>query len=148
MFDNKASTLNDLIATTIDSAKGYEDAAEDTTNQRYEMMFRERAQERRDAVVQLRAEVRRLGEEPEDDGTILAGAHRMFMDLKQVVAGQDDKAIVQEVERGEDHIKAKYEDALKKDDLDPASRAAIQKAWTSVKQGHDQMSALKHQLES
>jgi len=148
MFDNKASTLNDLIATTIDSAKGYEDAAEDTTNQRYEMMFRERAQERRNAVVELRAEVRRLGEEPEDDGTILAGAHRMFMDLKQVVAGKDDKAIVQEVERGEDHIKAKYEDALQKEDLEPASRTAIQKAWTSVKQGHDQMSALKQQLES
>ena len=148
MFDNKASTLNDLIATTIDSAKGYEDAAEDASNQRYAMMFRERAQERRNAVVELRAEVRRLGEEPEDDGTILAGAHRMFMDLKQAVVGNDDKAIVQEVERGEDHIKAKYEEALKKDDLDPASRSAIEKAWTSVKQGHDQMSALKHRLES
>ncbi|QTD57060.1 PA2169 family four-helix-bundle protein [Parasphingorhabdus cellanae] len=148
MFNDKASTLNGLIATTIDSAKGYEEAAQDTTDKRYEMMFKERAQERNNAVLELRSEVRRLGEEPEDDGTVLAGAHRMFMGLKEAVVGQDDKAIVQEVERGEDHIKAKYEEALQDDDLDPASRTVVQNVWTSVKQGHDQMSALKNQLES
>ncbi|PSJ19970.1 hypothetical protein CVH10_20060, partial [Halomonas sp. ND22Bw] len=91
----------------------------------------------------LQAEVRRLGGDPEDDGTVLAGAHRMFLDLKAKVTGQDDKAIIDEVERGEDHIKAKFDDALAKEDLSPEVRAAIAKANQSVQEGHDQMRDLK-----
>lgn len=148
MSNKNASILNDLIATTIDSAEGYREAAEDTKQESFAMMFRERAQERKNAVVKLRSEVRRLGEEPEDDGTILAGAHRTFMGLKELVTGKDEKAIVTEVERGEDHIKAKYEEALKSDDLDGPSRAAVTQAWNSVKQGHDQMSALQDRIKN
>lgn len=48
----------------------------------------------------------RLGGTPEDNGTVLGSAHRMFLNLKSVVTGQDDKAIIAEVEQGEDHIKA------------------------------------------
>ena len=146
MLNHNASVLNELIETTIDSADGYRQAAEDTTDTRFAQAFRDRATERQQAVTQLKGEVRRLGENPEDDGTILAGAHRTFMGLKEAVVGKDDKAIVQEVERGEDHIKAKYEKALKDDKLDPACRNVVQQAWTSVKQGHDQMSALKTQM--
>jgi uncharacterized protein (TIGR02284 family) len=56
------------------------------------------------------------------------------------------KAVVDEVERGEDHIKAKFEIALKDTDLAPATRGIIRDAFTSVKAGHDQASALKHSL--
>jgi uncharacterized protein (TIGR02284 family) len=79
---------------------------------------------------------------------VLAGAHRMFLNLKSVVTGKDDKAIVNEVERGEDHIKAKFESALADNVLSPLARDAVQKAWVSVKQGHDQMRDLKHSLEA
>jgi len=56
--------------------------------------------------------VRSLGAAPEDDGTVLAAAHRAFLNLKNAVAG-DDETVVKEVERGEDHIKEKFEAALK-----------------------------------
>jgi len=56
--------------------------------------------------------------------------------------------VVNEVEAGEDHIKHKFEKALQDTDVAPQTRAAIEKAWTSVKSGHDQMRdiklALKH----
>jgi uncharacterized protein (TIGR02284 family) len=68
------------------------------------------------------------------------------MDLKQAFTGKDDKAIIQEVERGEDHIKAKFEGALRDTNLDPSSRAVVEKAFVSVKEGHDKMSALKHSM--
>ena len=45
---------------------------------------------------------------PEDDGTILAAAHRMFLSLKSSLGGSD-QGVVNEVERGEDRIKAKFE---------------------------------------
>jgi len=142
------STLNGLIATTIDSVEGYTDAAKDIENARLGQTFTSRAQERRTVATSLQSEVSRLGGNPEDDGTVLAGAHRVFLDLKEAVTGKDDKAIVNEVERGEDHIKAKFEDAMKDDDLSPETRSAIGSAWGSIKAGHDEMRDLKHSMEA
>jgi uncharacterized protein (TIGR02284 family) len=141
------STLNSLIATTIDSVDGYTEAAKDSKAGRYNALFLNRAEERRQVVSALQQQVRTLGGNPEDDGTALAGAHRVFLNLKSVVTGKDDKAIVNEVEAGEDHIKAKYEDALQDNRLSQSVRAAIESAYSSVKQGHDEMRDLKHSLE-
>lgn len=140
-------TLNGLIATTIDSVDGYTEAAKDSENPRFTQMFTARAEERRTVATNLQGEVSRLGGNPEDDGTVLAGAHRMFLDLKAAVTDRDDKAIVNEVERGEDHIKAKFEAAMQDGELSAATKSAIGAAWGSVKTGHDQMRDLKHSME-
>ena len=149
MFDSKTdiATLNSLIATTLDSADGYTEAAKEADSPRFGDMFTSRASERRSVVTQLQAEVRRLGGEPEDDGTVLASMHRTFLDLKSAVTGRDDKAIVNEVERGEDHILHKFQAALEDETLSPAARSAIQTAFGSVRTGHDQMRDLKHAME-
>ena len=60
---------------------------------------------------------------------------------------RDDEAIVKEVERGEDYLKEKFEAAMKHKDLPPEARAAVDEAWISVREGHDQMSALKHAID-
>jgi len=141
-------TLNGLIATTIDSVDGYRTSAQDVENPRFAELFTARASERSSVAEQLRAEVTRLGGNPEDDGTILAAGHRAFVNLKSAVTGRDDQAIVNEVERGEDHIKAKFEEALKDDNLSPQSRTLVETAFGSVKAGHDEMSNLKHNLDA
>lgn len=145
--DHDIRTLNSLIATTIDSVNGYNESAKEAENPRFAQMFTSRANERQEVARMLQAEVTRLGGNPEDDGTVLAGAHRVFLDLKAAVTGRDDKAIINEVERGEDHIKAKFEDALQDNDLSPNVKDAVNQAWTSVKTGHDQMRDLKHSME-
>ncbi|MFC4294120.1 PA2169 family four-helix-bundle protein [Novosphingobium tardum] len=138
------TTLNTLIATLLDSVDGYEKSAEDVDNPRYAELFRARAAERRQVVTQLQQAVSACGGNPEDDGTLLGGAHRAFVSLKEAVSARDDKAIINEVERGEDYLKDKFETALKNVDLSSQARAAADAAWTSVKAGHDEMSALKH----
>ncbi|HEY0503319.1 MAG TPA: PA2169 family four-helix-bundle protein, partial [Lysobacter sp.] len=110
-------------------------------------LFERRASERQAAVAALQAYVVSQGGKPEDDGTVLAGAHRVFVDLRAALT-KGDAAVVKEVERGEDHIKHKYEEALKDLELSPAARDAIDKAYASVKQGHDEMSRLKHGFEA
>ena len=141
-------TLNGLIATTLDSVDGYTEAAKDSESGRFGSMFTSRASERRMVATSLQDEVRRLGGNPEDDGTALAGAHRVFVNLKSAVTGKDDKAIVNEVERGEDHILHKFQDALQDNDLSPQTKSAIEQAFTSVRTGHDQMRDLKHSMEA
>ena len=151
MTDNVSSeitTLNTLIATLIDSITGYEDAAANADESRFQQIFRERAGERQRVVEALRTEVRRLGGNPEDDGSFMGKTHQRFLDLKAAITGRDEKAIINEVERGEDYLKAKFETALKDGDLSGESRAAVEQAYQSVRSGHDQMSQLKHGMEA
>ena len=145
---DEIATLNTLIATTIDSITGYEDAASNSDGGRFAEIFRDRANERQQVVEELRSEVRRLGGNPEDDGSFMGKTHQRFLDLKAAVTGRDDKAIINEVERGEDYIKAKFEAALNDGPLDGDSRAVVERCFQSVREGHDQMSQLKHGMEA
>jgi uncharacterized protein (TIGR02284 family) len=145
---DQISTLNTLIATTIDSINGYEDSARNIDNERFREIFRQRANERQEVVESLRAEVRRLGRNPEDDGSFMGKAHQRFEDLKAAITGRDEKAIINEVERGEDYLKGKFEAALNEDTLTGDSRAVVERCYQSVRSGHDQMSQLKHGMET
>jgi uncharacterized protein (TIGR02284 family) len=140
------STLNDLIATTFDSVEGYTEAGKNSEHERFVALFNARAVERAAVITTLRGEVIRLGGKPDDDGTMLGGAHRMFLNLKSVVTGRDQAAIVAEVEAGEDHIKAKFEDAIADTELSPEVMQVIRECYVSIKQGHDQMRDLKHSM--
>ena len=141
------ATLNTLIGTLLDSIEGYQKAATDTESTRYAEMFNARARERQQAVTKLQAAVARLGGNPEDDGTTAGAIHRGWLNLKEAVVGRDDQAIVNEVERGEDYLKAKFEAARDHKDLPADARAAVDEAWQSVKAGHDEMSQLKHAID-
>jgi uncharacterized protein (TIGR02284 family) len=142
------ATLNTLIATTIDSINGYEDSAKNIDNERLREIFRQRASERQDVVQQLREEVRRLGGNPEDDGSFLGKAHQRFEDLKAAITGRDEKAIINEVERGEDYLKEKWQAALQSGNLHGETHDLVERLYQSVKAGHDQMSSLKHGMET
>jgi uncharacterized protein (TIGR02284 family) len=145
---DEISTLNTLIATTIDSVTGYENSAKDIDNQRFAEMFRKRADERQRVVEQLRGEVRRLGGDPEESGSFMGKTHQRFEDLKAAITGKDEKAIVNEVERGEDYLKEKFETALSGGTLSGECRSVVEQAYQSVREGHDQMSSLKHGMET
>jgi len=144
--DHDIRVLNGLIETTLDSADGYREAAKDTENGRYRELFEARGSERQQVASELQATVRQLGGDPEDDGSILAKAHRAFLDVKHALL-KDEQAVVNSVENGEVHIKAKYEHALEDSQVSATTREAIRRAYTSVKTGHDQMRDLKHALQ-
>lgn len=141
------STLNTLIATTIDSVTGYEDSAKNIHDERLREVFRSRADERQQVVEELRSEVRRLGGDPEEGGSFMGKAHQRFEDLKAAITGRDEKAIINEVERGEDYLKEKWQTALQSGNLHGETHDLVERCYQSVKQGHDQISQLKHAFE-
>ncbi len=143
--DHDIKIINTLISTTLDSMKGYRDASEDTTGAHSEL-FAGMADERSRVASELQAHVRKHGGDAEDDSSVAGALHRGFMNLKDALTGTDDKAVINEVERGEDYIKAKYETALKDDKLSPDCRLAIESAYRSVREGHDRVSAIKHTM--
>jgi uncharacterized protein (TIGR02284 family) len=143
--EHDIKVLNDLIETTLDSAEGYGEAAKDATNPGFKSLFERRARQRKQITAEFQATVRTLGGKPEDDGTVLAAAHRVFVNFKSAVTGSD-QSVVNEVERGEDHIKAKFEAALMDNDVSASTKNTIQAAYASVKADHDQMRDLKHSM--
>jgi uncharacterized protein (TIGR02284 family) len=142
------STLNTLIATTIDSINGYEESAKNIDSERFREMFRSRANERQRVVEDLRAEVRRLGGSPEEGGSFMGKAHQAFENLKAAITGRDEKAIINEVERGEDYLKEKFQSALQGGRLHGPTHDLVERCYQSVKAGHDQISQLKHGMEA
>ncbi|HEX2802670.1 MAG TPA: PA2169 family four-helix-bundle protein [Sphingomicrobium sp.] len=146
--DTEVGVLETLTTTVIDSVNGYEDAAKNSENSRFEQIFRERASERRQVVDNLRSEIRRLGGDPPDDGSFMGKTHQTWLDLKAAVTGRDDQRIINSVEAGEDYLKEKFETALNSGDLSGEARQVIESAYQSVRKGHDQMSQLKHGMET
>lgn len=145
--DHDIEVLNGLIETTLDSADGYREAAKETDNTAYRAAFTSRSTERSAVAVDLQTAVRSLGGEPEEDGSVLAKAHRVFLDVKHSVL-RDEQAVVNSVENGEDHIKARFEKAMKDDKVSATTRETIRRAYDSVKSGHDQMRDLKHAMQA
>ena len=145
--EHDITILNSLITTTIDSANGFERSAEDADVERFRDMFREFAQERRQVVGRLQERVRTLGGTPNDDGSLKADLHRRWVDLRDAISRGGDQEIVEEVERGEDYLKGKYDAALADGELSPDTMTVIREAYQSVRAGHDRASALKHSLQ-
>lgn len=140
------AVMNTLIATLLDSVDGYEQSMDNVSNQMLAERFADRANERREVVTELQAAVTAAGGDPEDDGTVLGGAHRVFLNLKQKVMDSDDKGILSEVERGEDYLKGKFAAALADAELSPVAREVVENAWESVRDGHDEMRALRNAM--
>jgi len=134
--------LNSLIETTLDSADGYGQAAESAGNTSYKNLFQEWSTERRRVASDLQGQVRTLGGKADDDGSALAAGHRVFLKLRDSVT-KGDESVVDEVERGEDFIKAKFEKALEDTELSASARDVVRRAYTSIKSGHDQARNLK-----
>lgn len=144
--EHAVKVLNSLIETTLDSAHGYKEAAESSEEGRYKTMFSERSLKRMKLSGELQQEVRSFGGEPQDDQSMLGKAHNKFVDLKAAIMGHDEKAIINEVERGEDFIKAKFEKAVGDEDLPANVRDMVSRAYQQIKADHDEVSRLKHSL--
>lgn len=141
------SKLDDLITTTIDSIRGFENSAEDAPDGRFASFFREMAQERREVVTTLQARSRSLGGSPTEQGSVAGALHRRWEDLRAALGG-GDTAVIQEVERGEDYLKEEFERAMNDTSVSDETRAVIRSCYDSVRRGHDRARDMKRQLEA
>ena len=136
------STLNDLIETNKDGQEGFKTAAEGVQNSEIKSAFYEYAQQRSQFAGELQTAVRELGGDPEDSGSISGTIHQGWINIKSAVTGQDDTAILNEAERGEDSAKAAYKSALE-EELPANIRAIVERQSTAVQQAHDKVKAMR-----
>ena len=105
-------------------------------------LFTEYSQQRSRFATDLQSQVRILGEKPETDSSAAGALHRGWINLKSVVTGGDDHAILAECERGEDSAVEEYKKALD-DDLSQPLYELVSRQYTDIKAAHDRIRNLR-----
>jgi uncharacterized protein (TIGR02284 family) len=140
--DNVISTLNNLIETCKDGENGFRTAADGVKNSELKTLFNTYSQQRAQFAAELQAEVRNLGGDPENTGSVAATLHRGWINIKSTVTGEDEGAVISECERGEDSAVRNYKDALN-ETLPANLQSIIQRQYTQVKEAHDRIRAME-----
>ena len=136
--------MNNLIEVNRDAQRGFQEASEKLNALDLKDFFREQSRARVHFVGELQPEVRLLGSEPEDTGSVAAVLHRGWINLKSALGG-GDHAILAATESGEDHAVGVYERALK-ETLPAHLRVMIERQYHSIKQAHNKVKVLRDQL--
>ncbi len=141
--DSKSiSQLQDLLSINIDSQKGFQEAADSTSDAQLKSVFAEFSQKRAHNAAELRSFISSAGEKPTTSGSMSGSVHRWWIDAKQALTGKDPQAILNEAERGEDSIKKAYEETLNAVS-EPGARELVERQYRNVREGHDQVKALR-----
>ena len=140
--DNVISTLNNLIETCKDGENGFRTAADGVKNSELKTLFLTYSQQRAQFAAELQSEVRHLGGNPEDTGSVAASLHRGWINIKSAVTGEDEGAVISECERGEDSAVRNYQSALN-EDLPANIRETVERQYAQVKEAHDRIRDLE-----
>ncbi|HSI85260.1 MAG: PA2169 family four-helix-bundle protein [Candidatus Methylacidiphilales bacterium] len=142
---NPLSTLKSLVQILNDGHEGFKKAAEDIKDTELKTLFSKFSLQRKKFAGELETELRSLGEkDPQNEGTTYAGtAHRVWIDLKAAVLGNDSHAVLAEAERGEDVAVQAYKDAIADENLTASLRSIITRQAAEVKATHDEVKKLR-----
>lgn len=133
---NTISSLKELITLNIDSRDGFKYAAEKIDNLSVASMFQRLADERCQQATELRKLVEYNDENVDRSGSFAASLHRTWMGIREAFSGSNLHSVLAEAERGEDHIKAAYESALKETVGSPVHQTLTEQ-YAAVKAAHD-----------
>lgn len=140
--DQTIEKLQTLIRYNIDAYDGFQKSAEEIENVHLASLFRDLAQERSAMARELQEYVEWNNTEAEDDGSVSAAVHRTWMGIRAALDNEGSYAILAEAERGEDYIKAAYEDVLKSIPGN-ALNDVVQQQYARVKAAHDRIRELR-----
>ena len=136
--DEAADVLNHLLETSRDGEYGFRTSAEHAESAEVKSLLSRRAAECATASAELEQAVRQHEGEPADGGTAVGAMHRGWVAVKTAFASMNDKAVLEECERGEDAAVAAYRKALKKA-LPASVRPLIERQAAGAQRNHDQV---------
>ncbi len=136
------AVLNHLIETCKDAERGFRHVAEHATHPAVKSLFLDIASQRARFAADLLPHAQRLGGAREAEGTTAGALHRTWIDLRHAVSRDDQKAVVQEAERGEHFSLGVYKEALE-GMLPPTVRDLVESQYAEVQKTGDRLRALE-----
>ncbi len=140
--DEVRSILTNLAEVCKDGEEGFRESSEKVSRTDLKTLFLEYSSQRARFAATLQTTLAQLGGTPSQSGTFAGAAHRGWINLKAMVAHQDDAAIISEAERGEDVAVKSYREALTKD-LPTDVRQIIEQQAREVQETHNKVRALE-----
>lgn len=137
------SVLNGLIETCKDGENGFKTAAEKAKEPSLKALFLKYSAQRAGFVQELTSLVSSMGEKPAESGHVAATLHRGWMGLKEALSKDEDTALVNEAEAGEDAAMKAYKEAVVAT-LPVGAASLVQKQFAGVQEAHGVMRDLKH----
>ena len=138
------NTLESLTDTVIDSAMGYETAADVARTSRLQAILSEQASKRRALINILNGEVVRLGGTVRTGGTTLGAAHRAWASFTDAFASGDKEA-TEHAEVGEDYLEEKLREALGTNIFDTRAWQILVCVYGEIAEGERLSNRLKEQ---
>ena len=137
--------LNELVQTLKDGQEGYADAMTDVEDAQLKETFKKYAVQRSGYVTEIEDQMFQLNLHPDtNEGTSTTSkVHRAWIDLRAALTSKDNKAVLNECERGEDYAVKAYQTALKAEGLPSALQTVIEKQYQGVQEAYNAIKALR-----
>lgn len=135
-------TLNVLIETCRDGARGFRLAADHVASRDLKDFFTETARQREQFAAELLLHAQRLGGGQDSEGTALGAVHRGWMMLKDAVTGYDEEAVMREAIRGEAAAANAYAEAVM-GVLPPEARPVIDRQHEQIRNAQRELDQLR-----
>lgn len=143
--DDVIDALNDLAECCKDGEYGFRSCAEQAKRADLKSVFLQRADDCRGAAQELYEQIRGLGGKIDEGGSATGAMHRGWVAVKATLSTYDDKAVLEEAERGEDNAMARYRKALKQP-LPAGVKLIVERQMQGVQRNHDQIKMLRDQF--
>lgn len=141
---DNATELNNIKDLLVDSQKGYFQAAERVEDEPLTAVLLHLSESRTSLLTDVDRLIQRADPEaaPLDGGTIKGDLHRTRMEVRDALSSSDNANVLAECERGEEFLAMRYDEVLKKDDLDPAARSTLSQQRAIVQGNLDRVRQL------
>ncbi|HEY8048727.1 MAG TPA: PA2169 family four-helix-bundle protein [Ramlibacter sp.] len=143
--DDIVDMLQELVECCLDGEYGFRACAEQARRADLKTTFLQRADDCRRGAQELNEQIRACGGDVEEHGSTMGAMHRGWVAVKSALSTYDDKAVLEEAERGEDNAKARYAKALKTP-MPAHLKLIIEQQMEGVRRNHDQVKMLRDQF--
>lgn len=115
-----SNKLNELLVKNYDAEKRYMSAIEIVGDDRLKMFFKRRVTDRSKFAKELRTEVLRYGQIPEDTGSLTETLNRNWINLKSILNSNNEEVVLEAAIKFEEAILEDYKELLKDKTLPPS----------------------------
>lgn len=143
------SGLKHLLHIANDGKEGYKTAAEDADSAELKALFTTYSIQRSEFEMELKSCLRQLGADSDNEsGGPLGAIHRVWMDIKTAITGNDNHAILDACITGEKAAVEAYEKVLADISLTPEMRETLTAQRSEISESLRNVQTLEQQYTS